>query len=119
MSQYDQRITTYFGDAVLRAGFMPLPHLLMRHYRELGLQTDHAMFVMQLMEITWDLAQPPTTMKKIADRMGVSVRTVQRYSEYLAARALVVIYEQFEHGAQIENGYDLSPLFARDRKSVV
>ncbi|PLS78689.1 MAG: hypothetical protein CYG59_17180 [Chloroflexi bacterium] len=113
MSQYDQRITTYFGDAVLRAGFMPLPHLLMRHYRELGLQTDHAMFVMQLMEITWDLAQPPTTMKKIADRMGVSVRTVQRYSEYLAARALVVIYEQFEHGAQIENGYDLSPLFAR------
>ncbi|MDP9314418.1 MAG: hypothetical protein M3R24_26660 [Chloroflexota bacterium] len=113
MSQYDQRITTYFGDAVLRAGFMPIPHLLMRHYRELGLQTDHAMFVMQLMEITWDLAQPPTTMKKIADRMGVSVRTVQRYSEYLAARDLLVIYEQFEQGAQIENGYDLSPLFAR------
>ncbi len=113
MTSYDERITTYFGNAVLRAGFMPVPHLLMRHYRELGMQTDHAMFLMQLMEITWDLAQPPTTIKKIADRMGVSVRTVQRYSEYLAAQGLLVIYEQFEHGAQVENSYDLSPLFER------
>lgn len=113
MSSYDQRITTYFGDAVLRAGFMPVPHLLMRHYHDLGLQADHAMFVMQLMEITWDLAQPPRTMKKIADRMGVSLRTVQRYSEFLSSRGLVTVYEQFENGAQVENGYDLSPLFRR------
>lgn len=108
---YDERITTYFGDAVLRAGFMPVPHLLMRHYRALDLLSEHAMFAMQLMEISWDLAQPPVTMRKIADRMGISVRTAQRYSEYLAARGLIVIYEQFEDGAQVENGYDLAPLF--------
>lgn len=111
MTTYDERITTYFGDAVLRAGFMPVPHLLMRHYRALDLLSEHAMFAMQLMEITWDLAQPPATMRRIADRMGISVRTAQRYSEYLAARGLIVIYEQFEEGAQVENGYDLAPLF--------
>ena len=111
MTSYDERITTYFGDPVLRAGFMPVPHLLMRHYRALDLLSEHAMFAMQLMEITWDLAQPPVTMRKIAERMGISVRTAQRYSEYLAARGLIVIYEQFEDGAQVENGYDLAPLF--------
>jgi hypothetical protein len=111
--QYDQRITTYFGDAVMRAGFMPLPHLLMRHYHDLGLQAEHAMFAMQLMEVTWDLQRPPNTMKKLAERMGVSIRTAQRYSEHLVDQGLLVVYEQFEAGAQVENGYDLRPLFAR------
>jgi hypothetical protein len=106
-------MTAYFGDPILRAGFMPLPHLLMRHYHELNLGTDHAMFAMQLMEINWDLAQPPDTMKKLASRMGVSLRTVQRYSEHLVNQGLLIVYEQFQAGAQVENGYDLSPLFER------
>ncbi len=110
---YDKRITTYYGDAVMCAGFLPIPHLLMRHYAALDLNADQAMFAMQLMAITWDLAQPPDTMKKLAQRMGVSLRTAQRYSEQLTERGLLIVYEQFQAGAQVENGYDLSPLFRR------
>ena len=113
MSHYDQRVTTYFGDNVLQAGFLVTPHLLLRHYRALDLQAEHLVFLQLLMEITWDFAAPPNTMRKLADRMGVSLRTVQRYSEYVAERGLVEIYEQFEEGAQVENCYDLAPLFAR------
>lgn len=111
---YDPRITAYFGDAVLRAGFMPTPHLFLRHYAQLGLGHGEAMFVLQLMEINWDLAAPPKTVNEIAQRMGVNARTVRRYSETVADLGLVTLYDQYDDsGAQIENGYDLSPLFAR------
>ena len=111
---YDTRITAYFGDAVMQAGFMPVPHLFLRHYRQLGLSHVQAMFALQLMEIAWDVARPPTSVSKLAERMGVGHRTIQLCSKELHALALIDIYDQFDdEGAQIENGYDLSPLFRR------
>jgi hypothetical protein len=112
--QFDPRITAYFGDAVLQAGFMPLPNLFLRHYRKLGLSHVQAMFVLQLMEIAWDLGSPPTTIAKLADRMGVTRRAIQAWSADLHALGLVDIYDQYDAGgAQIENGYNLAPLFQR------
>ncbi len=112
--QFDPRITAYFGDAVLQAGFMPLPHLFLRHYRKLGLSQVQAMFVLQLMEIAWDVGDPPTTVSKLAERMGVGHRTIQVCSREVHDLGLVEIYDQFDaSGAQVENGYDLSPLFRR------
>ena len=111
---YDPRLTAYFGDAVLQAGFMPVPHLFLRHYRELGLSHIQAMFVLQLMEIAWDVSSPPTSVSKLAARMGVGHRTIQVCSKELHELGLVEIYDQFDQeGAQVENGYDLSPLLRR------
>ncbi len=113
-TSYDPRITAYFGDAVLRAGFMPVPHTFMRHYRQLGLTAIQAMFVLQLMESTWDLGDPPRTVGDLARRMGVDPRTIRKYSEEVAGLELIRLYDQFDaSGAQVENGYDLSPLFHR------
>ncbi len=109
---FDPRITAYFGDAVMQAGFMPLPHLFLRHYRTLGLSHVQAMFVLQLMEIAWDYGEPPTNVAKLAKRMGTGRRTVQVCSRELHEMGLIEIYEQFDaDGSQVENGYDLSPLF--------
>ncbi len=113
-SEFDPRITAYFGDAVLRAGFMAVPHLFMRHYRQLGLSATHAMFLLQIMESTWDLAEAPKTTGDLARRMDVDKRTIRKYTEEVVELGLVVLYDQFDaSGAQIENGYDLSPLFDR------
>ncbi len=79
MTTYDPRITAYFGDAVLQAGFMPVPNLFMRHYRQLGLSTVQAMFVLQLMEIAWDMGDPPNTVSKLAARMGVGARSIRLF----------------------------------------
>ena len=113
-SPYDPRITAYFGDAVLQAGFVPLPHLFLRHYRKLGLSQIQAMFMLQLMEIAWDIGDPPSSVNKLAERMGVGHRTIQVCSREVHELGLVEIYDQFDAtGAQVENGYDLSPLFKR------
>ena len=111
---FDPRLTTYFGDATLQAGFLPLPHLFLRHYSELGLSGQQAMFVMQIMAVSWDLGKPPITLSDIAQRMGIARRTAQGISAELHAKGLIEIYDQYEDGgAQTENAYDLRPLFAR------
>jgi len=113
-SEYDPRITAYFGNAVMRAGFMPIPHLFMRHYRQLGLSSTQAMFLLQVMESAWDLAAPPRTVGDLARRMDVDPRTIRKYSEEIARLQLLHLYDQYDaSGAQIENGYDLAPLFNR------
>lgn len=110
--QFDPRITAYFGDAVLQAGFMPVPNLFLRHYAELDITTTQAMFLLQLMAIAWDIGSPPTNMSMLATRMGVSRRAAQLTSAELAARGIVEIFDQYDdQGAQVENGYDLGPLF--------
>src|SRR5690242_12052320 len=102
-AQFDPRITAYFGDAVLQAGFMPLPHLFLRHYRELGLSHVQAMFILQLMEIAWDVGSPPTNVTRLAARMGVTARTIQLYSQEVHELGLVEIYDQFDDsGSQVE-----------------
>ena len=114
-TQFDPRITAYFGDAILQAGFVPLPHLFLRQYRELGLSHVQAMFILQLMEIAWDLGDPPNTVSKLAARMRVTERSIRLYGEEVRALGLIEIYDQFDEasGAQVENGYDLAPLFHR------
>ena len=111
---YDPRLVAYFGDPVLQTGFLPVPHLLLRHYAELGLNSNHMMFLMHLMAGTWDLGSPPLNIGQLARRMGVSRRTAQVISAELHERGLIDIFDQFdEGGAQIENRYDLSGLLQR------
>ena len=113
-SSYDPRLVAYFGDPVLQSGFLPVPHLLLRHYAELGLNSHQAMFVLHLMSTTWDLGSPALNIGQLARRMGVSRRTAQIISAELHERGLIDIFDQYDQGgAQIENGYDLSGLFQR------
>ena len=72
----DAALDDDFGDDMLRAGFIPLPHLFLRHYRKLGLSHLQALFVLQLMEIAWDVGDPPSTVTRLAERLGVDRRTV-------------------------------------------
>src|SRR3712207_5737514 len=72
------------------------------------------MFVLQLMETTWDLGEPPRTSRDFAQRMGVGTKAIQRYTSRIEALGLVKVSAQFDaSGAQVENRYDLSPLFTR------
>lgn len=112
--EFDPRITAYFGDAVLRAGFMPTPHLFLRHYAQLGLDSTHAMFLLQIMETAWDFGDPPKTSSDFARRMGVGKKAIQRYTSHVEELGLINVFSQFDDsGAQVENCYDLSPLFAK------
>ena len=97
---YDPRLVAYFGDPVLQTGFLPVPHLLLRHYAELGLNSNHMMFLMHLMAGTWDLGSPPLNIGQLARRMGVSRRTAQVISAELHERGLIDIFDQLTRVAR-------------------
>lgn len=105
-------IRAYFGDRVISAGFMAVPHLLRRHYREIGLEEETLVFVLQLLAMIWD-PRPPLSLRDVASTMGKNIKTVRRYSNDVNRLGLVIIHERFRHGQQIGNDYDLSPLWER------
>src|SRR5437763_1531494 len=76
-------VTAYFGDAVLNAGFLVVPHLLIRHYAEFEITAEQLAFLLQLLEIRWNLADPPRDLSDIAKRMGSGLSSVRRHSANL------------------------------------
>lgn len=115
MSTRNPATDAYFGDSVLDAGYVIMPHLLLRHYAELGIGADEVVFLMMLMAIRWDVKHPPRDMTDIAQRMGVSVASVRRYSTRLNTLGLIIITERRRKGMRISNEYNLRPLWERLR----
>jgi len=114
MTTFDPRMTAYFGGEVLSAGFLPVPHLLLRCYGQLGLTPAQVVFVLHLMQCTWECHAPPRTVGDLARRMAVAPRTVRRYCEELTERGLLRMQPCYDtRGRQVENRYDLEPLFAQ------
>lgn len=106
-------IRSYFGDRVLSAGFLAVPHLLRRHYRQIGLEEETFVFVLHLLAMVYDYADRPRSLADIAASMGKGHSTVRRYSSTLNQLGLVIIRERFRNGMQLGNDYDLSPLWER------
>ena len=106
-------LRSYFGDQVIDQGFVVLPNLLLRNYRQLGISEETLVFTLHLLSIVWNYADPPKNLPDIAERMGKSVSMVRRYSHALHEAGLVVIRPRFQRGLQIGNDYDLSPLWSR------
>ena len=106
-------IRSYFGDQVVNQGFVVLPNLLLRNYRQLGISEETLVFTLHLISIVWNYADPPKSLPEIAERMGKSVSMVRRYSHALNEAGLVVIRPRWKQGQQIGNDYDLSPLWSR------
>ncbi len=106
-------IRSYFGDQVVNQGFVVLPNLLLRNYRQLGISEETLVFTLHLLSIVWNYADPPKSLPEIAERMGKSVSMVRRYSHALNEAGLVVIRPRWKQGQQIGNDYDLSPLWSR------
>ena len=104
-------LDVYFGDGLLDAGFAPVPHLLLRHYRQLHITEEQLVFVLQLMAQKYDKHQAPEDLPDIAARMGKNVATARGYSRSLRAAGLLRVTPRFHNGAQIGNIYNLKPLW--------
>ena len=109
-------INAYFGDAVIDAGYLVVPHLLHRHYAELGITEEQLVFLLQLMALRWDFTGAPHSLAAIAERMGKNISTVRRYSQQLSSAGLIVVRERTRKGWKLRNDYDLAPLWARLRE---
>lgn len=109
--QQPTRITAYFGDSLVQAGFTTVPHLLLRHMADLGIERSELVLLLNIFSIEFDWKEPPNTVKKLAARLNMTDRGVQKLCESLHNKGYLDIRPNQEIGGQRENTYDLSGLF--------
>jgi hypothetical protein len=89
------------------AGFLVVPVKFLTNYSVLGVSTNEAMFLLQLMTFKWDSAAPYPSYGRIARRMGISEKMARRYAKGLEQKGL--LRRMFQNRAP--NRFDLSALF--------
>ena len=97
---------------VLEPGFTQIPSVLLRAQSRLHLGPIELNVLLQMIDHWWDSEDMPFPAKKrLAERMGVSEKTIQRAVARLVTEGLIRRTPRHNrHGGQTSNLYDLSPL---------
>lgn len=106
-----------WGKNVIKAGYTLVPSIILRAQARLHINAVELAVLLHLLDHWWDNAEMPFPSKKrIADRLDVSTKTVQRAAAKLEAEGLVRRVKRSNgQGGQGSNHYDLSPLIEKIR----
>ncbi|MEQ7154288.1 helix-turn-helix domain-containing protein [Brevundimonas aurifodinae] len=106
-----------WGKNVIKAGYTVVPSIILRAQARLHINAVELAVLLHLLDHWWDNAEMPFPSKqRIADRLDVSTKTVQRAAAKLEAEGLVRRVKRSNgHGGQASNHYDLSPLIEKIR----
>jgi hypothetical protein len=85
-----------------------VPASLIKHYKELGLDNNQLVYVLQIIFAYWQGQE--ASHAEIAHLMGCTQRALRRYNNQLEKAGLVAISGRYLHGNRLENDYDLTPL---------
>lgn len=99
----------------LKAGWTVIPSALIRGLPRLHVDASGLAVLICLIDYWWAPDDLPWPSKKaLAERLGVSERTIQRTLKRLQEEALIKADPRYRsHGGQTSNRYDLSPLVAK------
>jgi len=118
VSKTDKSSDKKWGKLVMQQGFCIIPSIMLRAQQRLGLNPTQLAVLMQLCDYWWDHGRKPYPSKeKIAERLGLSARQVQRHMADLEAAGLLSRQERYAtNGGRLSNEYDLSGLVAKLKK---
>src|SRR6478609_9369247 len=103
-----------FGRVILQHGIAPLPSALYHFQGTLGLSAQQVWFVSYILAHKWDADLPYPSLKRMAERTGLSLRQVQRIKADLCAAGYLRGGVRYGvAGGQEANTYDFAELFAR------
>jgi predicted transcriptional regulator len=105
------RVTARYG-VVAEAGFQPLPDVLLWYQFELGIRSEDLNVLLHILAHWYSPSRAPfPSAKRIANRMGVSERTVERSLTHLRRQGLIKRVESIgPHGGK---AHDVRPLIER------
>jgi hypothetical protein len=108
-------IAARWGLKVTKIGYCPVPSLLLRAQRRLGLSPSHLAVLLQIIEHWWDASRAPYPSKaELSDRLGISKRQIQRYITEMEQGGLLIRIPYYgDSGGRENNRYDLSGLVKR------
>ena len=104
-----------WGKEVMAANYTVIPCALLRGQARLRIGPSALAVLVHLIDHWWrPEAMPWPSKKTIADRLGVSAKTVQRAVVELAEAGLLARKKRYHKtGGRTSNEYDLSPLVER------
>lgn len=108
-----------WGDETLSLGWTALPISLLSHQKALGLSPVAMNILLHLLSQWWQKENLPyPSQKSIAEKVGLSTRTVQREVLQMKKNRLLKVARTSIHDKKFlgRNQYDLSPLVTRLQK---
>jgi predicted transcriptional regulator len=104
-----------WGKDTMDANYTVIPSALLRGQARLRIGPNELAVLIHLIDHWWQPeAMPWPSKKTIADRLGVSDKTVQRAMVNLEQAGLITRKERYHKtGGRTSNEYDLSPLVAK------
>ena len=99
----------------LDTGWTVVPSVLIRGLPRLHIGAGELAVLISLIDYWWSPDDPPWPSKKaLAERLGVSQKTIQRYLAVLKLEGLIVSEARHRAGGgETSNRYDLTPLVAK------
>ncbi|QLL41038.1 helix-turn-helix domain-containing protein [Sulfitobacter pontiacus] len=111
----DRTLVRKWGKATMDLGYTVIPSALLRGQARLGIGPNELAVLLHLLDHWWRPEDMPWPSKKtIAERLGISTKTVQRAMVTLETANLLQRKERYHKtGGRTSNEYDLSPLVER------
>jgi predicted transcriptional regulator len=104
-----------WGHNTIKAGYTFVPSLILRAQARLHINAVELAVLLHLLDHWWDNADMPFPAKqRLAERLGVSTKTVQRAVAALETEGLIQRVKRHNgHGGQGSNYYDFAPLIEK------
>lgn len=111
----ERTLSRKWGKATMGLGYTVIPSALLRGQARLGIGPNELAVLLHLLDHWWRPEDMPWPSKKtIAERLGISTKTVQRAMVTLETANLLRRNERYHKtGGRTSNEYDLSPLVER------
>ncbi|WP_256121555.1 helix-turn-helix domain-containing protein [Shinella lacus] len=110
----DKVLIKKWGKEAIDVGYTVLPKALLQGQARLKINATDLAVLIHLIEHWWRPGEMPWPKKaRIAERLAVTPKTVQRSIARLEAEKLLKRVDRFQNGRRISNEYDLLPLVER------
>ncbi len=110
----DKVLIKKWGKEAIDVGYTVLPKALLQGQARLKINATDLAVLIHLIEHWWRPDEMPWPKKaRIAERLAVTPKTVQRSIVRLEEEKLLKRVDRFANGRRVSNGYDLSPLVER------
>lgn len=105
---FDQK----WGEALSSKGWIAVPVMLVTSQKKLNINSMEMNILLHLLMYWWDKDKHPYPSQiSMAERIGVSVRTIQRHLETLSNKGLIIkISSPTINSFKTRNTYNLTPL---------
>ncbi len=104
-----------YGATILRGGIAAIPTALFTYQALLDLSPQEAWFISYILAHKWDEDLPYPSLRKMAERTGLSVRQLHRIKDAIVDKGYLQLVPRHraDDGGQDSNAYDFSGLFGR------